>query len=112
MIKKKSLDNDDYRIVYSDDPDMIKKKNSIQSVEITPSKIFLHSRLEKNQRAGKVVTVILGFPSNDEYLNELTKKLKNHCGCGGTVKNNTIELQGDHKDKAHQFLGKLGFKFK
>jgi len=53
---------------------------------------------------------LFGFPPNDAYFNDLTKKLKNHCGTGGTLKDDKIELQGDHKEKVRTFLEKLGFK--
>ena len=45
----------------------------------------------------------------DIDLKEIAKKLKSEFACGGTVKNNTIELQGDHKKKMKQALMKLGF---
>ena len=51
-------------------------------------------RLEK--RNGKPVTVIAGLHTyGADRLNEIAKELKTACGAGGTVKNGTIEIQGD-----------------
>ena len=42
-------------------------------------------------------------------MKELTKKLKGNFACGGTVKGNKIELQGEHKQKVKETLIKIGF---
>jgi translation initiation factor 1 len=61
---------------------------------------------------GKTVTVITGFQHNQESLVQLLKQLKAKCGSGGTVKDNTIEIQGDHKQKLLEILTQLGYKAK
>lgn len=58
------------------------------------------------RRFGKMVTLISGI-END--LKEIAKSLKEELACGGTVKNNVIELQGDHVKKAREKLIKMGF---
>lgn len=51
-------------------------------------------RLEK--RAGKAVTVISGLHTyGAQRLNTMAQELKSLFGTGGTVKNGTIEIQGD-----------------
>lgn len=83
--------------------------------EINPEKTTLKIKLEKNQRGGKLVTVIHELPFNPPYFEDLAKKLKNHCGTGGTFKNDgngQIELQGDQRDKVEAYLFKLNFKTK
>ncbi len=83
---------------------------------IVPEKLILKIKLEKNQRGGKLVTVIHDFPYNPAFFEDLTKKLKNHCGTGGTYKKNDqspqIELQGDCRAKIEAFLLKLNIKSK
>ncbi|MDO9180902.1 MAG: translation initiation factor [Bacteriovorax sp.] len=119
--------NSDTRLVYSSDGSHLKncKKcgsdpcecvNSIQNIkDVIPDKTTLKIKLEKNQRGGKLVTVIHELPFNPEYFEALAKKLKNHCGTGGTFKNDgstQIELQGDQREKVEGFLHKLNFKTK
>lgn len=53
---------------------------------------------ETKGRKGKGVTVITGVPLAGPDLKDLAKDLKQKCGSGGTVKNATIEIQGDHRD--------------
>ncbi|CAB3287406.1 Protein translation factor SUI1 homolog [Methanocaldococcus lauensis] len=61
------------------------------------------------RRFGKLMTIIEGFDASVIDLKELAKKLKDICACGGTVKDNTIELQGDHRKKVAEILVKMGF---
>lgn len=61
-----------------------------------------------NKKFGKKYTVISGF-SSDINIKDLVKKLKGTFACGGTVKNDVIELQGDHRKNIKQELAKLGF---
>lgn len=56
---------------------------------------------------GKIVTIISGIKGN---LREIASKLKTKLGCGGTIKNGIIELQGDHRRKIKELLAELGFK--
>lgn len=60
------------------------------------------------KKFGKINTQISGFDSGLD-TKDLTKKLKTELACGGTVKNNIIELQGDHRKRIKQVLVKLGF---
>jgi translation initiation factor 1 len=83
---------------------------SIQT--INPAEILIKLRLEKNGRGGKLVTVLFNFPHNPDYFKKLTKKLKKTCGTGGTYKDDSIEIQGDHKEKLKACLVKLGFQVK
>jgi translation initiation factor 1 len=54
---------------------------------------------DRKQRGGKTVTVVTGLPGGSEALAEVAARLKRICGSGGTVKDGTIEVQGDHRDK-------------
>ena len=59
-------------------------------------------------KGGKTVTVITGLPSGQ--LQPLCKKLKAMCGAGGKVRNDTLEIQGDHAAKLVETLKGMGFK--
>jgi translation initiation factor 1 len=61
------------------------------------------------RRYGKMVTIVDGINVGDIDVNSLCSELKGACACGGTAKNGTIELQGDHKQKVKQVLVKMGF---
>jgi translation initiation factor 1 len=69
-------------------------------------------RRETKGRAGKGVTVITGVPLGPADLDQLAKQLKQRCGTGGTVKNGTIEIQGDHRDLLLAELTKKGWTVK
>ena len=63
-------------------------------------------------RRGKTVTVISNIKHNPQVIEKLAKKLKKHCGAGGTTYKKVIEVQGDHVDKVKSFLEKEGFDVK
>lgn len=67
---------------------------------------------ETKGRKGKGVTVIRGLLLTQDELKKLTKKLKQHCGSGGTLKENAIEIQGDHRENLLSALSKHGFTVK
>ena len=69
-------------------------------------------RKETAHRGGKTVIVIHDFAPqiNLRAIEELAKKLRNACGCGGTVKERTIEIQGNQPAKIRQLLEKEGFR--
>lgn len=60
------------------------------------------------KRYRKTVTVITGISSDVDTRNVL-KELKGRLACGGTYKNKTIELQGNHLKRVKDILIKLGF---
>ncbi len=56
----------------------------------------------------KEVTVVDGL-GDEVNLSDLASKLKSKLACGGTAKNGTIELQGDHRRRIEDVLEKEGF---
>ena len=64
---------------------------------------------ETHGRGGKGVSVITGLPLTQPQLDELARQLKKRCGCGGTVRNGAIEIQGDHRDLLVAELIRLGW---
>jgi translation initiation factor 1 len=68
-------------------------------------------RRETGNRGGKTVTVIDGFVGIGLPEKEaLAKKMRNACGCGGTVKDGAIEIQGDQREKIAAILSEAGFR--
>ena len=64
--------------------------------------------LQKLNNIGREVVTTYGRDASIS-LKDLTKRLKNQFACGGSIKNNIIELQGDHKQKVKAILIELGF---
>lgn len=69
-------------------------------------------RRESKGRGGKTVTVISGIPLPEAGLNEVAKLLKKRCGSGGTVRDGSIEIQGDHREILLAELAARGYKVK
>ncbi len=69
-------------------------------------------RRESKGRGGKTVTVITGVPLDVDGLAKLAGELKRRCGTGGTVKDWTVEIQGDHADLLVAELQKRGYTVK
>lgn len=67
---------------------------------------------ETKGRRGKGVTTITGLPLDQDELRELAARLKTRCGTGGTVKEDCIEIQGDHRATVIAELQKLGYHVK
>ena len=63
-------------------------------------------------RKGQGVTVVTGVPLDEIDLKALAKELKAACGAGGTCKDGTIEVQGDHRDKLVPLLAARGWTVK
>ncbi|MBI2815195.1 MAG: translation initiation factor [Opitutae bacterium] len=62
-------------------------------------------------RGGKTVTLVTGFVGIGLPEKEsLCKKMRSACGCGGTVKDGDIEIQGDQREKIAQILTNAGFR--
>jgi len=80
--------------------------------EQLPDRIVAKLRMEKAGRGGKTVTVIYDLPRNAAFLKELCSELKKSCGTGGAVAEDTIELQGDLRDRVREVLTKKGFRIK
>lgn len=104
------------RLVYSEfgsatDPAAL-ERSPASVPELPPQQQNLKVQASRSGRKGKTVTVISGFQAKLETLELLVKQLKTQCGAGGTVKENTIEIQGDHRPKVMEILIKLGYKAK
>ncbi len=63
-------------------------------------------------RGGKGVSVITGLPLPPSELEALAAELRKRCGCGGTVRNGSIEIQGDHRDRLVEELIRRGYSAK
>jgi translation initiation factor 1 len=70
-------------------------------------------RIRLDRRAsGRVVTVVTGVPGSTGEVEALGRELRASCGSGGTTRDDTIELQGDHRDKVEAALARRGLRSK
>lgn len=76
---------------------------------LTPQSQTVRLVVEKRKK-GKVVTVLRGLAAEGNDLPELLRQLKSACGTGGTLKDDVIELQGDHVKRATTILGEIGYR--
>jgi translation initiation factor 1 len=68
-------------------------------------------RRETAHRGGKTVIVVHDFATHlpGSVIATIAKKVRTACGCGGTVKGRTIEVQGDQPGKIRTVLEAEGF---
>ena len=77
---------------------------------LAPQKHQLH--FAKEIRRGKVVTIVKPFCLNKRELQALLKTLKKELGTGGTLRENTLEFQGELIDTLKTELTDLGYRLK
>mgnify|MGYP000007478240 CR=1 FL=1 len=68
---------------------------------------FLYSRLSSNFSSLRPIEKI-----EDEKIKDILRLLKTKLACGGSIKDEYIEIQGDLKDKVRVILVDNGWKFK
>jgi translation initiation factor 1 len=83
----------------------------VEPVRLAPETQTARLKLEKRPK-GKVVTVVNGLDPEGNDLEALAATLKGKCGTGGTVKDGSIELQGDRLAAAELALKGIGYKVK
>lgn len=76
--------------------------------QISKEETVIKVKIQK-RRYGRKVTVIEGLDASEVNLTDLLSKLKSANACGGTVKRNNLELQGDHRRQIRKLLIKWGF---
>jgi len=101
----------DFRLVYSTEYAVPRKGKRVDCTPTTaaPTKKKLAVRLDRKARGGKSVTVIEGLQLSEDDCEKLLKQLKAKLGAGGTVKNGTLEIQGDHGDTVMAELTGRGY---
>ena len=104
--------NSNSTLVYSSDSGRIKQDKPAGKQSSTPADGTVRLRREVKGRGGGTVIVISGLPLAAPQIKELAGALKKKCGCGGTIKDGVIEIQGDHRDSLLQELQTRGFKVK
>lgn len=104
--------NSNSTLVYSSDSGRIKLDKPANKPSSTPADGTVRLRREVKGRGGGTVIVISGLPLAAPQIKELAGALKKKCGCGGTIKDGVIEIQGDHRDMLLHELQSRGYKVK
>jgi len=106
-------------LVYSSETGLIKqpaapakRSSSQQPPQAPPADGTVRLQRQTKGRGGGTVIVISGIPLQGPALKELAGALKKRCGCGGTIKDGIIEIQGDHRDTLLHELQTRGYRVK
>ena len=98
-------------LVYSTDVGRIGSKNSSLSTNLQSTNMIA-LKLDTKARKGKVVTVASGFNLSQVEIKSVMKQLKKKCSTGGTIKNGSIELQGNFLESVKSELTRQNFNIK
>jgi translation initiation factor 1 len=96
-------------VVMRTDPARLRAVARPAATAVSPAAARVRVGREVAGRGGKGVSVITGLRLAGEELEGLATRLKKLCGAGGAVRDGTIEIQGDHRDRLVAELQKLGF---
>jgi len=114
------MPGDNRPTVYSTDPGFKKRCKRCNSYpcrcpkprSLPPANQVASIQREVKGRGGKTVTVVRGLVLSQDDIKALASTLKTTCGSGGTVKGDTIEIQGDHRETISAKLQSMGYKTK
>lgn len=101
----------DSRLVYSTDGGKIQPQKAESTRSVSKDGVVRIHR-ETKGRKGKGVSIIQGLDKSEAELKVLCTELKKKCGCGGAVKDGTIEVQTDNREKLKTLLQEKGFSVK
>ena len=94
------------------EPECVCRSRTSDAPPVYPRDGFVRIARDRKKRGGKTVTVIANLPDDPDLLASLAQTFKKLCGSGGTVRDTTIEVQGDHRDRLEAKLNELGYRTK
>lgn len=97
-------------LVYSTETGRIKPEKSGAPRPKGDGIVRIHR--QTSGRKGKGVSLIKGLDLDDKALMSLASELKRRSGCGGSIKEGVIEIQGDNRELLKQMLEQKGFTVK
>ncbi|MGF1718136.1 stress response translation initiation inhibitor YciH [Photobacterium chitinilyticum] len=98
--------NDNSRLVFSTETGRIKEEKT--PPQRPKGDGVVRIQRQTKGRKGKGVCIVTGLDLEDAQLKLLAAELKKVCGCGGSVKDGSIEIQGDKRDVIKAALEKKG----
>ncbi|AYN26174.1 MULTISPECIES: stress response translation initiation inhibitor YciH [Buttiauxella] len=104
------MKDDNSRLVYSTESGRIDEP---KAATIRPKGDgVVRIQRQTSGRKGKGVCLVTGIDMDDAQLATLAAELKKKCGCGGSLKDGVIEIQGDKRDLIKSLLEAKGMKVK
>ncbi|GAB2996334.1 SUI1 family translation initiation factor [Psychrosphaera aestuarii] len=101
------------KLVYSTESGKVDDKdNEVEILGESYNDGYLRIQRQTKGRKGKGVSVITGIELPIDEFKQLAQTLKKKCGKGGSVKDGTIEIQGDDREQIKTVLESLGYKSK
>jgi translation initiation factor 1 len=101
------------RLVYSTGKVIPRRENPVVKVPqatVPPSQQRVSVRLDRKGRGGKSVTLIEGLQMSPRDRDAFLRQLKERLGTGGALKNDVLEIQGDHRDAIMVLFQAMGYK--
>lgn len=98
--------DDNSLLVYSTETGRIKEEKHAPTREKGDG--IVRIQRQTKGRKGKGVCLVTGLDLDDVQLKVVATDLKKVCGCGGSVKDGVIEIQGDKRDQIKAYLEKKG----
>jgi translation initiation factor 1 len=84
-------------LVYSSEAGRVRPKGGRPVPAGPPRDGIVRVGRSSSGRRGKTVTIVTGLPPGD--VAATARELKRLCGSGGAVKEGTVEIQGDHRQR-------------
>jgi translation initiation factor 1 len=108
------MTKNDSRTVWSSDQGDLRKQRTRCTVKksLPPQQQTVYLHHDSKGRGGKTVTLLKKLVLSDGDMKDLAKKLKQICGSGGSVKEDVIEIQGEHREKIADALQEMGYNVK
>jgi translation initiation factor 1 len=107
------------RYIRSARRESVANNDDLSSIAGLPEELGIDQDLSKSQqqlsvhvdtrRYGKAVTVVSGFDLSKDDLRDVASQLKSKLACGGTVEDDSVELQGDHTGRIGDILRDMGY---
>jgi len=108
------MTKDNNRTVWSSEQGDLRKQGvkPRKIASLPPHQQTIYLQRDSKGRGGKPVTLVKNLVLSEGDMKELAKRLKQVCGSGGTVKDEIVEIQGEHREKIADELKRMGYKVK
>jgi|SRR5208337_710911 len=100
------------KLVYSTDGALPREEKAVEKApqaNTPPAQQRVTVRIDRKGRGGKTVTIIDGLQLPQKKIEELLKRFKMKLGTGGTIRDTSIEIHGDHREVLISALEKMGY---